>query len=100
MNDNSDEREPCLHCVLNQTMDDYNAHMHEKTGQPVNVDHNISDLMGVAAELIAMYDDAKVRKFVMKRAQDELARLVREKRAAGVYPGGPGQIPISGMTEH
>jgi hypothetical protein len=77
-------------------MDDYNEHLHTTTGEPVSVDRNIADLMACAAELIAMYSDGKERKHVLKEAQAELARLTRERRATGRYPGGPGQTPISG----
>ena len=46
------------------------------------------------AELIAMYGDAKLRKAVLKRAQDTLAKQTRECRIEGRYRGG------QGMTEH
>jgi hypothetical protein len=70
-------------------MDERAERIHLETGQPVNIDDSIAALMHCAAQLIAMYDEAKLRKFVMKRAQDQLAKMVREARETGVYPGGP-----------
>jgi hypothetical protein len=89
----------CLHCVINRAMDHYSERSHLETGNPVNVDDSIGHLMECAAELIAMYDDAKLRKFVAKRTCDILTSLVRKKRSEGCYPGGPGQTPIR-STEH
>jgi hypothetical protein len=91
----ADAARPCLHCELNRVMDLYNERLHLDTGIPANIDHNIADLMACAAELVAVYDDAATRKFVMKRAIKEFERLVRQKRAEGCYPGGPGQTPIT-----
>jgi hypothetical protein len=81
----------CLHCQLNDTLDMYSEHKHRTTGNRVNVDDNIAALLECAAELIAMYDDAKTRKYVVKRSQNLLASMVRKFRAEGRYPGGPGQ---------
>jgi hypothetical protein len=81
-------------------MDQYNERQHLETGEPVIIDENIADLMACAAELIAMIDDAKARKFVLKRTQDQLAQLTRERRAEGRYPGGPGAGLIRPQTEH
>jgi hypothetical protein len=49
-----------------------------------------------------MYDDAKTRKFVVKRSQNLLAGMVRMFRADGRYPGGPGQgaANLIMRTEH
>lgn len=104
-NDNGTEGSglECLHCVLNAAVNIHNAMIYKITRERVNVDDNISQLMEVAAELIAFYDDPKTRKFVMKRCQELLAALVRQKRADGVYPGGHGQNPLPEhpwLTEH
>ena len=55
----------------------------------MNIDEAIDVLITIAAEDIAMCQDAKVRKFVTKRDMDKLAQRVREFRAQGRYPGGP-----------
>jgi hypothetical protein len=89
----------CLHCAVNRVIDAHNERKHLATGEPVNVDHVIADLMAVAAEMIAFYDDPKARKFVLKRAQNDLAILTRERRTTGRYPGGHGQTPISGEMQ-
>ena len=105
MNDNDEDgprvtsgtnRAPCLHCILNRAMDTYNEAQHRITGQRVNTDDNIDDLIACVAELIAMYDDAKVRKFVAKREASKLIGRVRHFREIGRYPGGPGtkQEPV------
>lgn len=80
----------CLHCLINREMDKYNERQHLATGHPVNVDNNVVALMSVAAELLAMYGDAKLRKFMVKQAQGDLASLTRQCREDGRYPGGPG----------
>ena len=82
-------RSPCLHCILNQAMDTYGEAQHRMTGQKVNIDDNIDDLIACVAELIALYDDTKVRKFVAKREADKLLGRVRYFRKIGRYPGGP-----------
>ncbi len=81
----------CLHCRINRLMDDYAEQRHRETGEPVNVDDNIDDLIACVAELIAFYDDAKVRKAVAKREAQKLIGRVRHFRDIGRYPGGPGQ---------
>ena len=84
------KRPGCLHCELNRLMDDHNERRHLETGRPVNVDHNIDDLIACVAELIAFYEDAKVRRFVAKRTAELLIKRVRLFRSEGRYPGGPG----------
>jgi hypothetical protein len=50
---------------------------------PQNIDDHIDALITVAAELMAMYHDTKVRKFVVKREADKLVARVREFHAIG-----------------
>jgi hypothetical protein len=90
----------CLHCRINHVMDERNEAVHMSTGKPVNIDDNVKDLMCCAAELVAMYDDARTRKFVAKKMADYFLGLVRECRATGRYPGGPGAGLIRPETEH
>lgn len=84
------ENEECLHCLLNSTMDAYHERVHMSSGRQANVDVTIDHLMACAAELIAMYGDAKTRKFVAKREAEKLVRYVRQFREEGRYPGGFG----------
>jgi hypothetical protein len=62
---------------------------YKEAHSPQVLDDIVDDLISIAAELIAMYDGAKVRKFVAKREVEKLARRVREFRTQGRYPGGP-----------
>lgn len=87
----------CLHCALNRLMDEHAERKHLETGEPVNVDDTIDDLIACTAELIAFYDDAKVRRYVAKRTAELLVKRVRHFREIGRYPGGPGQS--GGHTE-
>jgi hypothetical protein len=55
----------------------------------------------VRGRAIAIYDDAKTRKYLVKRSQDLLASMARKFRAEGRYPGGPGQGAANlNMPEH
>lgn len=92
--------EDCLHCQINRLMDARNERRHTQSGAPVNVDDNIDDLLACAAELIAFYGDAKVRKFVANRSAKMLLGRVRHFREIGRYPGGPGQGGDHAQTVH
>ena len=81
----------CLHCAIRDLIDERNERIHEETGEPVNVDDIIDDLIACTAELIAMYSDAKTRKHVAKRTAKLLQDRVTAFRGMGRYPGGPGQ---------
>lgn len=85
----ADDKE-CLHCILNRTMDAFHEKQHMATGRPANVDETIDHLMACAAELIAMYGDAKIRKLVARRESEKLLKYVRTFREEGRYPGGFG----------
>lgn len=90
----------CLHCRVNHVVDEYSEAVHMGTGKPVLIDDNVEALLSVAAELVAMYDDAKQRKYIAKKMADRFLALVRECRATGRYPGGPGAGLIRNQTEH
>jgi hypothetical protein len=90
----------CLHCLLNHVIDERSERLHMATGQPVNVDDNVVSLLECAAEQVAMYGDAKTRKFVAKKMAERFLALVRECRETGRYPGGPGAGLIRPQTEH
>ena len=80
----ADKDHCCMYHAIINAIDRY-AEAHS----PQNVDDTVDELISIIAELIAMYDDAKVRKFVAKREVEKLARRVGEFRAQGRYPGGP-----------
>jgi hypothetical protein len=71
----------CLYHALIDFLDKW-AEAHS----PMNIDETIDLLITIAAEDIAIYPDAKVRKFVTNREMDKLAQRVREFRAQRRYP--------------
>lgn len=81
----------CLHCAIHDLIDAHTERVHTETGEPVNVDGIIDDLIAVTAELIAFIDDAKTRKHVAKTTAKLLQDRVTAFRGMGRYPGGPGQ---------
>jgi hypothetical protein len=93
--DNDDEghgsegREPCLHCMIRETIDMYAEHMHTSTGSPVDVHHTIPVLLSNVAELLAWIGEGKERKASVKHYEGVLRNLVRHYREIGRYPGGP-----------
>jgi len=97
MSDTGKERD-CLHCVINRAIDVYTERQHLETGQPANVDNAIDDLVACVAELIAFYEDAKVRRFVARRTAELLVKRVRLFRSEGRYPGGPGSAVHEAST--
>lgn len=61
----------------------------------------IRELIESAAELLAMIDDVEDRKDFVKGAQRTLAKLTRERRKAGHYPGGTySYVPHLMPTRH
>ncbi len=93
INGNYDPQD-CLHCKINRLMDEHAKRKHLETGERVNVDDQIDDLIACTAELIAFYGDAKTRKLVAKREAQKLVGRVRHFREISRYPGGPGQGEI------
>ena len=84
----------CAHCAVNAAIDKFSeAH------SPMNIDVIIDDLAACMCELIAMYDDPKVRKFVAKRASRLILERANAFRAQGRYPGGPGQEELRMLHE-
>lgn len=81
----------CLHCQIHGLIDAHTERAHDETGEPINVNDIIDDLIAVTAELIAFIDDPKARKHVAKNTAKLLQDRVTAFRGVGRYPGGPGQ---------
>jgi hypothetical protein len=89
VSDHEHTAEVCLDCELIALIDRYCEHTHLATGKPVDVSEITRVLISRVSEFMAMRDDAKERKHAVKRAQEMLAGMTRQRRATGVYPGGP-----------
>jgi hypothetical protein len=84
-----DEKMPCLHCLIRETIDAYAEQFHAKTGNPVNIHDTVNDLLGNVCELLAWVSDNKTRKADVKAYQRLLADRTTVYRSIGRYPGGP-----------
>lgn len=84
----SDTRKPCLHCLINATINDYGEHRFNETGKGVNIHDEVDDLLACAAELLAMMDHNKNRHASARSHADRFVKWVKMFRDVGRYPGG------------
>jgi hypothetical protein len=84
----------CLHCLVNQAINSYCEKQRLETGSPVDVGDVIATLLGCTAEVVAGFDDNKMRKHVTKEARTYLQSAIRQCRANGTHVNGPNEIPL------
>jgi hypothetical protein len=87
MSASNDSSEPCLHCLLNEAIDDFVEDRIESGDECVGVEKIVDDLVACICELIATNPDAEMREAYADVISKLIPERVRHFRETGRYPG-------------
>jgi hypothetical protein len=83
----SDSPEPCLHCLINEAIDNFVEFQIEAGDECVGVEKIVDDLVACICELIATNPDVEIRDAYAKEIAELIPARVRHFRETGRYPG-------------